>query len=172
MKARILVPLIGASLALIGPAAHAAGAHNALHCTVAKQAHTATALKPFFSPLNPRGLLAAQAKRCAAKKVVVHKPKLKPQPQPQPQPPLVTTSTGSTLPTTPTVSGPYCPVDTGYPYPQAELAPCVPADPSTVAAPAQAAQDTGSTVPAAQDTSGATAPAAQNTSGEPPLADV
>jgi hypothetical protein len=143
MKARILVPAIGASLALIGPATHAAAAHNALHCTVAKQAHTATAQKPFFSPLNPRGLLAAQAKQCATKKLVVQKPKPRPKQPAQP----VTPSPVPTFPTTPGV--PFCLVYLDYP--EYELAPCGPVAPATVAAPAQAAQDT---------------------SGEPPLADV
>jgi hypothetical protein len=154
MKARILVPVIGASLALIGPAAHAAGAHNALHCTVAKQAHTVAAQKPFFSPLNPRGLLTAQAKQCATAQkpgAQVHRPK---QSVPHVKPDL------GPFPTSPTPSAQFC--LTYLDYPEYQLAPCSPAGSATVVAPAQNGLDT----------SGAAAQAAQGTSGEPPLADV
>ena len=160
MKARILVPVIGASLALIGPATHAAGARNALHCAAAtKGAHTAaTAQKPFFSPLNPRGLLAAQAKACVTKqKKIVEQPKPKPKPPVTvPAPPSV----APTFPATPSVGDPYCLVYLDYP--DYESAPCVSTAPSTAPAPALDAQDT----------SGAAVQATQDTSGEPPLADV
>ena len=182
MKARILVPVIGASLALIGPATHAAGARNALHCTAAtKQAHAAvTTQKPFFSPLNPRGLLAAHKKSCVTKKKLVtglNKPKSTPKPPVTvPAPPVTVPAppVAPAFPTTPSVSDPYC--LTYLDYPEAGLAPCTPAEPSTAVAPAQDGQDSqdtsGAAAQATQDTTGAAAQATQDTTGEPPLAAV
>jgi len=75
MKARTFIPVIGAAVALVVPAAHASSGANALRCaTLSKPAgsHLSRALP--FSPLNPRGLMASTssvvANSCATPKAV------------------------------------------------------------------------------------------------------
>ena len=134
---RTLAVAVGAIVALAGASIQSAGAANALHCTVAaKKAHSAvTAPKPFYSPLNPRGLLNAGVKTCAAKAVAktqsqkkANKPVPKP-PKPHLQPaPIV-------IPSLPVVVIPTCaltPDDT-----EGELTVC-PTPPSVDPAPGSA----------------------------------
>jgi hypothetical protein len=59
VNARALIATIATSFLLLAPAAQAARAGNALSCAhVAIPSRSIAAHKPFFSPLNPRGLEA------------------------------------------------------------------------------------------------------------------
>ena len=71
MKVRVLALTIGASLAVVAPAARAAHTTNGLGCTFLP-AHvvpgTPARHPPFFSPQNPRGLEAVTA-TCGHRKI-------------------------------------------------------------------------------------------------------
>jgi hypothetical protein len=111
LNVRTLAVAVGAIVALAGASIHPAGAANTLQCSVAaKKAHTAVlAQKPFYSPLNPRGLLNAGVKACKTKAVAktqpqkkLQKPVLKPpKPQVQPTPTVVPPLPGVVIPTCP-----------------------------------------------------------------------
>jgi hypothetical protein len=92
MKARQLTIAIGAAIALIVPAAHAAGTRNTLHCTATHAKATASTARLPFNPQHLRILLGtrhtAQAASCLggkAKQTAKQKPASKPAP-PQPWP--------------------------------------------------------------------------------------
>jgi hypothetical protein len=75
MKARTFIITIGAALALAAPIAHASSGGNTLRCAIGSNpAVTHLGPKPFFSPLNPRGLMASTSSlvgnSCAAEKAV------------------------------------------------------------------------------------------------------
>jgi hypothetical protein len=129
LNARLVIVVAGAALALGGASIHSAGAANALACG-AKKAHTAavTAQKPFYSPLNPRGLLNAGGKNCAAKAVAKKQPQKKQlKPAPKQQEPSLTPAPIA-VPSLPGPAVPLCPVS---PYDtEGELTVCPPAQPS------------------------------------------
>jgi len=59
VNTRALILAIATSLLLLAPAAQAARASNGLSCAhVAALSRSVNAPRPFFSPLNPRGLQA------------------------------------------------------------------------------------------------------------------
>jgi hypothetical protein len=133
-NARIALVVAGAALALGGASIHPAGAANSLQCTVgAKKAHSAavSAHRPFYSPLNPRGLLNAGGKACTAKvaaKKHVQKKHQKPVPKPQ-KPSVKPAPIPIPVPALPGPVVPLCPLATDDT--EGELTVCPPAQPST-----------------------------------------
>jgi hypothetical protein len=116
MNARTLIVAAGVAGALAGAAVHSAGAANTLHCTAAAHRVSAASVskqKPFYSPLNPRGLLSSGGGKCVTKAAVkvTTKGHTKPKPKPQPKP-FVPVTPGPDV--TPPVSpvGPLCPTVT------------------------------------------------------------
>ena len=74
MKARTFIPVIGAAVALVVPAAHASSSGNALRCAIQSKPAVSHYGPAFFSSLNPRGLMASTSSRvgqsCAGGKAV------------------------------------------------------------------------------------------------------
>jgi hypothetical protein len=105
MKAWQLIIAIGASVALIVPAAHAAGTKNALHCTTKHKASAAAVRLP-FNPQHLRFLLGtrqtSQASSCLggkSKTTTKQRPVAKQapaQPWPVSTPAVASSSTGPT----------------------------------------------------------------------------